>query len=68
MTTHYEVKWEIDIDADSPEEAAQKALEIQRDPNSIATHFEVRKATYDVLTDTYPVWESIDLLTKDEES
>jgi len=62
VTTHYEVKWEIDIYADSPEEAAQKALEIQRDPNSIATHFEVRKTSYS------PVWEPIDLLTRDEES
>jgi hypothetical protein len=35
------VKWEIDIDAATPQEAAQKALEIQRDPDSIATVFEV---------------------------
>lgn len=37
----YLVTWIIDIDADSPEEAAKKALEIQRDPNSIATYFTV---------------------------
>lgn len=37
----FRVAWEIDIDADSPEEAARKALEIQRDPNSIATVFAV---------------------------
>lgn len=41
----YRVTWKIDIDADSPEEAAQKALEIQRDPNSIATVMQVKDAT-----------------------
>ncbi len=41
---HYLVKWEIDIDAETPEEAAKKALEIHRDPESCATVFEV----YDV--------------------
>ena len=38
----YTVIWTIDLDADSPEDAARKALTIQRDPNSWATHFEVR--------------------------
>lgn len=37
----YLVRWEIDIDANTPEEAAAKAAEIQADPESIATHFEV---------------------------
>jgi len=37
----YTVRWEIDVDADSPEAAARQALEIQRDPESIATVFEV---------------------------
>jgi len=35
----YRVVWEIDIDAESFEEAARKALDIQRDPESIATCF-----------------------------
>jgi hypothetical protein len=35
----YRVVWEIDIDAESFEEAARKALDIQRDPVSIATCF-----------------------------
>ena len=35
------VQWEIDIDADSPREAAEKALAIQRNPESIATVFTV---------------------------
>lgn len=34
MTT-YSIKWEIEIDAETPEEAARKALEIQRDSQSI---------------------------------
>jgi hypothetical protein len=37
----YIVEWAIDIDGDSPEAAARKALRIQRDPNSIATVFTV---------------------------
>lgn len=37
----YRVIWEIDIEADSPEEAAEKALIIQRDPESTATNFTV---------------------------
>jgi hypothetical protein len=37
----YTVTWVIDLDAASPQEAAKKALEIQRDPDSIATIFEI---------------------------
>lgn len=37
----YKVKWVIDIDADSPVEAARKALAVQRDPESTATIFDV---------------------------
>ena len=37
----YHVEWSIDISASSPLEAACFALEIQRDPNSIATVFYV---------------------------
>lgn len=39
--TLYRVKWEIDIEADSALKAAQEALEIQRDKDSIATVFKV---------------------------
>ncbi len=39
----YKVIWEIDIDAESAEEAARKALAIMRDPESRATVFEVIK-------------------------
>ncbi|MCC6489684.1 MAG: hypothetical protein IT364_19475 [Candidatus Hydrogenedentes bacterium] len=40
----YHVTWTIDLDAESPEDAARKALRIHRDPDSWATHFEVRDA------------------------
>ena len=39
--TSYLVSWKIDIEADSPRQAAQTALEIQRDPESIAVFFDV---------------------------
>ena len=38
----YVVTWIIELDAESPEEAAKLALAIQRDTNSIAKHFIVR--------------------------
>jgi hypothetical protein len=37
----YLVRWDIDIEADSPDEAAQKAREIQLRYNSVATVFDV---------------------------
>jgi hypothetical protein len=40
MTT-FSVNWRIDIEAESPVEAAGQALEIHRDPNSTATVFDV---------------------------
>ena len=40
MTT-FKVRWQIYIDADTPREAAYRALQIQRNPDSIATVFEV---------------------------
>lgn len=39
---HYLVTWEIDVEANSPQEAAKLALAIQRDPESTATFFGVR--------------------------
>jgi hypothetical protein len=38
----YKVVWTIDIEANSPLEAANEALLIQRDKGSEATYFEVR--------------------------
>jgi len=43
MSKRYRVSWEIDVYANSPRTAAEKALAIQRDPESIATVFGVRK-------------------------
>lgn len=40
----YRVEWVIDLDAESPEEAATIALKIQRDRDSLATCFEVYDA------------------------
>lgn len=37
----WKVMWEIEVDADSAEHAAQRALNIQRDGDSIATVFTV---------------------------
>lgn len=42
-TKSYLVKWEIDIEASSPEEAARLALEIQRDIDSEALMFNVKE-------------------------
>lgn len=39
----YRVGWAIDVEADGHEQAARKALRIQRDPSSIATVFEVQR-------------------------
>lgn len=40
--TEYRVTWEIDVSADSPEDAARLALGIQRDDRSSAVVFSVR--------------------------
>lgn len=37
----YLVEWRIDVEADSPEEAAAMALAVMRDPESTALHFTV---------------------------
>ena len=41
MTGNYYVTWSIELEATSPKAAAEMALEIQRDPESIATVFTV---------------------------
>jgi len=46
----YRVIWEIDVEADSPVEAAREALDIQRDVDSTATFFEVTDKTLHVTT------------------
>lgn len=37
----YRITWTIDVTADTAEDAAREALRIQRDPQSIATVFDV---------------------------
>ncbi len=37
----FHVTWEMSIDAETPEDAARQALEIHRDPESVATVFAV---------------------------
>lgn len=37
----YLVSWHIEVDAETPLEAAQAALKIQRDPKSEATVFDI---------------------------
>ena len=39
----YHVTWEIEVDADDTHDAAQKALEIQRDEDSTAVVFDVQE-------------------------
>ena len=39
--TQYIVLWEIDVETKTPREAAKKALAIHRNPDSIATVFDV---------------------------
>lgn len=39
--TEYVVEWIVEVDAESPREAAKLALAIQRDPDSTATCFSV---------------------------
>lgn len=41
----YKVRWEIDIEADSAREAAEKAREIQLDLESIANYFTVESSS-----------------------
>ncbi len=47
----YRVTWEIDIDAKSPRAAAQEALRIQRDSESIETVFSVRETKSEIPLD-----------------
>lgn len=47
----YRVIWEMDIDASSPREAAEEALKVHRDPESIATIFTVDGEKIDLLDD-----------------
>lgn len=43
MIKEYRVSWDIEVSADSYQDAVNQALEIQRDPSSEAIHFTVQK-------------------------
>jgi hypothetical protein len=58
----YRVKWEIDIEAASAKKAAEEALKIQRDPESIATVFMVGKRTNSFIDPKGLVYKRIDLI------
>jgi len=49
--TEYQVTWRIEIAADSPREAAEKALAIQRGPANTAAVFEIEAAKGDEPTE-----------------
>lgn len=60
MPEHYLVRWEKDEWADSPEQAARQAREVQVDLETWATVFEVAPA--DAVQPTNgPPWTTIDL-------
>lgn len=58
----YRVRWEIDIEADTPEEAALRALIVQRnrDEANVATVFDVAERDGRWLDDA-DSWETVDL-------
>lgn len=59
----YLVRWEIDIEAETPEQAAAEALRIQRnnDPGNLATMFEVCEVTSDWEAENPPArWKLVD--------
>ena len=47
---NYYITWDIDVEADSPYEAAREALRIHRDPDSIATVFNVHDELGNITT------------------
>jgi hypothetical protein len=63
----YYVVWEIDIDAETPQDAARKALEIQRNQDSIATCFQVYNNDNDDAGIIAPGFTTVDLMEQDEE-
>lgn len=51
--TKYYIEWMIDVEATSPREAAEEALRIQRNPESIATVFSINRTQDDDDGTTY---------------
>lgn len=48
MSKQYRVKWEMDIEADTPEEAARAARDYQLDPEAIVGVFVVYEVAHDI--------------------
>jgi hypothetical protein len=65
MQTNYLVIWEVEMEADTPRQAAQKALEVMRDPESIGTVFKVIAADGEHVVD---LLEEEDCVTDEERS
>ena len=59
----YRVRWEIELDAESVQDAAEKALATQRDPESHAVVFDVQQLGHG----TRSQWQQVDLLGDDDE-
>lgn len=59
--THFRVFWEIDIYTDTSREAAEKALKIQKDPESTAKIFTVCNVSPEATTFPGKVCDTIDL-------
>ena len=62
--TEYKVAWLIEIDADSPREAAEIARKIQQDPNSQADTFHVKAYDGMFKYDHVEEWEEIDTVVR----
>jgi hypothetical protein len=63
----YFVTWEIDIDADSPRQAAQKAWDIVRAPGSMANVFDVIECDIDGVPTRVDLSEESPIEMEDEE-
>lgn len=60
----YRVRWEIELDAESIQDAAEKALVTQRDPESHAVVFDVQQLGHG----TRSQWQRVDLMPDAEDS
>ncbi len=62
MTIEYKVTWEIEVEADSPDEAARMCRKIQLDPRNIASVFMVEDTDTGVVSqiETDPEMKKLD--------
>lgn len=61
----FRVRWTVDVPARSPEEAARKAYEMQQDPESTATLFDVHEWKKGKPGDLTVVVDVLDLMDED---